>query len=106
MVELSLPKNSKITKGKIFGKNTKNSICINHRDKRFFSSTRSELEKEWNLTGFHLQSLRDNPETAREEFDLLENEKHRGLFAECLFNVYEDICAKFLKNSKFFEHCS
>ena len=38
---------------------------------------------------------RDNPETAREEFELIENEKDRGLFAECLFNVEEDICAKF-----------
>ena len=52
------------------------------------------------MTGFYLQSLRDNPETAREEFDLIENEKDRGLFAECLFNVEEDICAKFLKNHR------
>ena len=29
MVELLLPKNSKITKGKIFGKKTKESICFN-----------------------------------------------------------------------------
>ena len=29
MVELSLPKNSKITQGKIFGKKTKESICFN-----------------------------------------------------------------------------
>ena len=87
--------------GRVIGiPNTKNSICINYRDNRFFSCARSELEREWNLTGFYLQSLRDNPETAREEFDLLENEKDRGLFAECLFNVEEDICAKFLKNHR------
>ena len=80
--------------------NAENSICINYSGGRFFHCSRSELEREWNATGFYLQSLRENPETAREELEWISNEKNEGLFARCLFNLEEDICAKFLKNRK------
>jgi phosphoribosylformylglycinamidine synthase len=50
-----------------------------------FSSTRQELQQAWAETSYQMQSARDNPSAAREEFDLIRDESHRGLFFDLKF---------------------
>lgn len=50
-----------------------------------FSGTRQELQQAWAETSFKMQSLRDNPASAKEEFDLIKDESHKGLFYDLTF---------------------
>lgn len=44
---------------------------VSHGDV-LFASTRAELQKTWAFTSYQMQSLRDNPESARQEYALLD----------------------------------
>ncbi|KAG2135460.1 CobB/CobQ-like glutamine amidotransferase domain-containing protein [Suillus clintonianus] len=60
-------------------------FAINHESKVLFSSTRHELQQAWAETSFRMQSLRDNPIGARQEFDLIKDHTHKGLFYDLAF---------------------
>lgn len=60
------------------------SVTFNNRV--FFSCTRAELQKTWAETSYRMQSLRDNPTTAKEEYDLIEEEDHKGLYYDLTFS--------------------
>lgn len=45
----------------------------------------NELQRQWAATSFHIQSLRDNPECAKQEFDLVADKNNSGLFLETTF---------------------
>ncbi len=47
-----------------------------------YRNTRSALQKMWAETSFHVQSLRDNPACAAEEFALIEDVARPGLFVD------------------------
>ncbi len=47
----------------------------------------NELHKKWSSTSFKIQSLRDNPECAKEEFDHIGNENDSGLFVDTTFEL-------------------
>lgn len=59
-------------------------------------ATRSEYRKIWAETTHHMQSLRDNPECAAEEFALKSDANDPGRFAELTFDVNEDVAAPFI----------
>ncbi|KIM75686.1 hypothetical protein PILCRDRAFT_826988 [Piloderma croceum F 1598] len=50
-----------------------------------FSSTRQDLQQAWAETSYKMQCIRDDPNAAREEFDLIKDESHRGLFFDLTF---------------------
>ena len=54
-------------------------IRIENAGVSIYSATLSHLHSLWSLTTFHMQSMRDNPVTAREEFDGLADEQDPGL---------------------------
>lgn len=56
------------------------SFTIIHHSEIIFNSTRQELQRMWSETSFQMQSIRDNPLTAKEEFDLIADEEYKGLF--------------------------
>ncbi|OAX41151.1 phosphoribosylformylglycinamidin [Rhizopogon vinicolor AM-OR11-026] len=60
-------------------------FTINHESKVLFSSTRQELQQAWAETSYRMQSLRDNPTGARQEFDLIKDHTHRGLYYDLTF---------------------
>lgn len=47
----------------------------------------NELHKKWSSTSFQIQSLRDNPECAQQEFDHIGNENDSGLFLDTTFEL-------------------
>ncbi|KAF8309429.1 phosphoribosylformylglycinamidine synthase [Clavulina sp. PMI_390] len=59
-----------------------------HKDKStpFFTSTRAELQAAWSETSFRIQSLRDDPQAAKEEFESISTPQ-RGLFYELPFTL-------------------
>jgi phosphoribosylformylglycinamidine synthase len=50
-----------------------------------FSGTRHELQQAWAETSYKMQSLRDNPAAAKEEFDLIKDPLYRGIFYDLTF---------------------
>jgi len=54
------------------------------------------LQRMWAETSFHIQSLRDNPECAAEEFALLEDSGRPGLSVNVPFDLAERVSAPFV----------
>ncbi|KAL6300069.1 CobB/CobQ-like glutamine amidotransferase domain-containing protein [Sparassis latifolia] len=64
------------------------SFTIIYNSTVFFTSTRQELQEAWAETSYRMQLLRDNPAGAKEEYSLIADESHRGLYYELTF-AYE-----------------
>ncbi len=79
-----------------------NEILISHTDNPLqehqpvYRATRTALHKLWAETSFHIQSLRDNPACAAEEFALVDEEDRPGLFVHTSFDMHEDLAAPFV----------
>ncbi len=52
-----------------------------------------DLRSAWSETTFRMQSLRDNPGCARQEFDLIQSNQPAKLFSSLSFDPDDDICA-------------
>ncbi len=59
-------------------------------------TTRLLAQRTWTETSYRMQSLRDNPECAKNEFDGLLDGRDPGLSATPTFDVDEDIAAPFV----------
>ncbi|KAI0798688.1 phosphoribosylformylglycinamidin [Irpex lacteus] len=65
----------------VIGRTTKDEVfTVTHSSQTIFSSTRSALQTAWAETSYKMQSLRDDPTGAKEEFDLIKSTSHTGLF--------------------------
>ncbi len=73
-----------------------NELTFRHESNVVYSNPRTTLHKIWSETSFHIASLRDNPESARQEFDLLDDTDRPGLFVDVPFNLAERVCAPYL----------
>lgn len=58
--------------------------------------TRTELQQAWAEVSHQIQRLRDNNETADQEFALIADNNHQGLIAKATFDLNEAIEAPFL----------
>lgn len=74
-----------------------------HQDIRVFNAGRLLLERSrtacqqmWARTSYEMQALRDNPETAEQEFERLLDEKDPGLQVRLSYDVNKDIAAPFI----------
>ncbi len=54
---------------------------------------RATMQREWSEMSYRIQALRDNPVTAKEEFDLILDDNNPGLSASLSFDPAEDIVA-------------
>ncbi len=71
-------------------------LTIYGDDEVLLRMDRAELQREWSEPGYRLQALRDNPATAREEFDRLLDRGDPGLSAGLTFDPAEDVAAPFI----------
>jgi phosphoribosylformylglycinamidine synthase len=69
-------------------------------DRLVYRSTRSALHRMWSETSFYVQSLRDNPECAEQEFALLEDAERPGVFVDVPFDLSERVSAPFVYGSR------
>jgi phosphoribosylformylglycinamidine synthase len=70
-------------------------IALSENTDDIYTTSRSALQKMWAETSFHIQSLRDNPECAAQEFALLDDAKRPGLSVSVPFDLSERVCAPF-----------
>ena len=71
-------------------------LVIRHQGLALFEESRVDMQRAWSEVSFHMQSLRDNPECAKEEFDRILDAKDPGLSAVLSFDMKEDILAPFI----------
>ena len=60
------------------------------------AATRAHLQRLWSETSWRMQSLRDNPRTAREDYERLDDAGDPGLCATLSFDPAEDVAAPFI----------
>ncbi|WP_335921240.1 MULTISPECIES: phosphoribosylformylglycinamidine synthase [Shewanella] len=71
-------------------------IRIQDQGAEIYSASHTELRKLWSETTYRMQALRDNPECAREEFDLKLDETDPGLTVNLSFDPAEDVAAPYI----------
>lgn len=71
--------------GRINSSMKNQTISFIHRSSTIYSAYRSELQKIWSETSFRMQTLRDNAGAAQEEFNLISDESHTGIFYDLKF---------------------
>jgi phosphoribosylformylglycinamidine synthase len=64
--------------------------------RRVYSASRIDLHRRWSEVTYRMQTLRDNPQCAREEFSQLLDEHDPGLHAALSFDPAEDVAAPFI----------
>ena len=75
-------------------------LTIYSDDKVILTLDRTQMQRAWSETSFHMQSLRDNPETAAQEFDCILDVSDPGLNAKISFDPTEDIAAPLIGGTK------
>ncbi|QWT45304.1 phosphoribosylformylglycinamidine synthase [Azospira inquinata] len=76
--------------------NDRDHIRVIRNAKAVISESRVDLQRAWSETSFRLQSLRDNPACAQEEYDRLLDTQDTGLSAQLDFDPAEDVAAPFI----------
>jgi phosphoribosylformylglycinamidine synthase len=77
-----------------------NEIAIRNGTKVVYQNTRTALRKMWSETSFHIQSLRDNPESAKQEFSLLDDATRPGLSVAVPFDLAARVIAPFVHGAR------
>ncbi|MEZ9596547.1 phosphoribosylformylglycinamidine synthase [Shewanella sp. 10N.261.52.F9] len=72
------------------------SIAIFDGTREVLTETRTSLRTIWAETTYRMQALRDNPECAKEEFELKQDTKDLGLTVHLSFDPSEDVAAPFI----------
>jgi phosphoribosylformylglycinamidine synthase len=67
-------------------------------DRVLFSERRSVLHRLWSETTWQMQTLRDNPESARQEYDRILDVDDPGLSPALSFDPTEDVAAPFISS--------
>lgn len=70
-------------------------IVVQRGGEVLYRSTRAALQTLWAKTSYHVQSLRDNPECAAQEFQTIPVDDP-GLSAKLSYDPAEDICAPYI----------
>ncbi|MBM7072730.1 phosphoribosylformylglycinamidine synthase [Shewanella sp. 202IG2-18] len=71
-------------------------IRITDANESVFADSRIALRKLWSETTYRMQALRDNPECAKQEFDLKLKADEPGLTVDLSFDSQEDVAAPFI----------
>jgi phosphoribosylformylglycinamidine synthase len=79
--------------------NESDELRIVRGSKPVLAEKRVDLHRAWSETSYLIQSLRDNPDAAKEEYDRLLDGKDLGLNAKLTFDMSEDVAAPFIAAS-------
>lgn len=66
-------------------------LSIHNDDKVVLELDRATMQREWSELSYRIQGLRDNPATAKEEFDRILDDDDPGLSARLSFDPSDDI---------------
>ena len=71
-------------------------ISFNYNKKEIFYDSRANLQRAWSETTWRMQSLRDNPQCAQEEYDRILDAADPGLSAQLTFEPEDKIAAPYI----------
>ena len=77
-----------------------NQLTIYNDDEVVLRLNRTDMQRTWSETTYRMQALRDNPQTAREEFDRILDADDPGLNVRLTFDPDEDIAAPFIGGTR------
>jgi phosphoribosylformylglycinamidine synthase len=80
--------------------NSSDEVNIFANADKIYSNTRVNLQRWWAETSYQIQSLRDNSECAKQEFDNILNTDDKGIHVKATFDIEEDITAAFVNTQK------
>ncbi len=75
-------------------------FTINCGGQTVFQASRTTLHRWWSATTHQMQSLRDNPDCARQEYDRILDETDPGLHVKLTFDVNDNVAAPYLNLSR------
>ena len=94
-----LAKHNLATNAHVVGSpNNTNTLRILSNQKTIYEKTWPELLSLWSNTSHAIQSLRDNPKCADEEFKTIVDINNPGLSAKLSFDINDDICAPYINS--------
>lgn len=64
-----------------------------------FAASRTELRRVWSETCYRMQSLRDNPKSAQEQFDALLDETDPGISVHVPFDLEESVARPWIESA-------
>lgn len=76
--------------------NDSDEVIIQQAAETFYAEKRVTLQQWWAETSYRMQSLRDNPECARQEYERIADIKDPGLNAKITFDLTQNIVAPML----------
>ena len=76
--------------------NEDDTLNFHFDEEEVYSESRIQLQRWWAETSYQVQSLRDNSDCAKQEFEALLDKNDPGLSAELSFDVNEDVAAPFI----------
>jgi len=74
--------------------NNNQSIKIYNESNLIVESSRGKLQQDWAETSYKIQSIRDNPKTAKEEFDLILVDSYEGIQPKINFDIPKSVNIK------------
>lgn len=80
--------------------NDKDRVRLLFAGEPVLDEARPDLQRLWAETSYRIQSLRDNADCAREEFENLLDAEDPGLSADLTFDLNEDVAAPFINTGK------
>ncbi len=72
-------------------------VRIRAAGREVFNSSRTEMRAAWSETSHRMQSLRDNPDCAREEYARATDPGDPGLFAKLTYSPSDDVAAPYIQ---------
>jgi len=76
--------------------NESENIIISHKNSELLNKSRKELELIWSQPSIQIQSLRDNPESAKQEASLVTMQDHYGLVNHATYDINDDIATPYI----------
>jgi len=76
--------------------NSDDRLVINYNGEIVFDESRVDLHRAWSETSYQMQSLRDNPACAAEEYERLLDAEDPGLHVSLSFDPEENIAAPYI----------
>ncbi len=76
------------------------SISFRYQGQTILQGTRAGFQQQWSSTSFKIQSIRDNPDAAQQEFDAILDNHDPGLHSELSFNVNDNFNTVFVNTSR------
>lgn len=73
-------------------------LTLRHQGKIILQESRIDLQRAWGETSYHMQSLRDNPRCAQQEYDTLLQQDDPGIQVRLTFNPDENPAAPMINS--------